>query len=385
MIGKYIVTQIILDEDLDTDSENEGLSFLIVGALVPADFEFGEKGRKSFGERYQALGDKWVLQSGVCVENVLYLAGIKKDCETYSFMIDIDDESVKKLFSVNDWKEITADLPSQTPYSEEADHYMDSFHDVKNVGDLEKALKERPDDPESLIVYHCLGQWPGLYMAVNPSPFSIVSTPGEAWRINNAWGVTMRLTNGLPHAFILPGEKSGLDSAERKNKNITPEDRRRIGDKADLIWRTVSSPEHDWAVAEAVPNWDPIGKKYRYEGTFKLPRQLHDILTARSDELGKKDHLRSEFVSGMIGGMFVLWLTLLGIAFGIIHTVRTKIGYSPGPVVQRASTIRLHHAYETAEEKVAEEKRQTRRREGRSSSISIARKETKFRLLRSSP
>ncbi|KAF8923259.1 hypothetical protein BGZ58_003187, partial [Dissophora ornata] len=265
---------------------------------------FDAKGRRSFGERYQALGDKWVLQSGVCVENVLYLAGIRADCKTYSalhsFMIDLDDPSVEKLFSVDDWKEITADLPSQTPYSELADLYMDSFHDIKNVEDLEKALKKRPGDPESLIIYHCLDQWLDLYKTVNPSPFSIVNTLGEAWWINNAWGVTMRLANGLPHAFILPGVKAGLDSAERKNKSTTSADRRRIGDKPDLIWRTVSAPERDWAVAEAAPNWDPIGKKYRYEGTFKLPRQLHDILTARSHELGKKDHLRGEFVTGLM-------------------------------------------------------------------------------------
>jgi hypothetical protein len=32
--------------------------------------------------------------------------------------------------------------------------------------------------------------------------------------------------------LILLGEKTGLDSAERKNKSIAPEDRRRIGYKA---------------------------------------------------------------------------------------------------------------------------------------------------------
>ncbi len=74
-------------------------------------------------------------------------------------MLDLDDPYVEKLFSKDDWKEITEDLPSQTPYSEAADLYMDSFHDVKSIEDLEKALRERPTEVECLIIYSCLDQW----------------------------------------------------------------------------------------------------------------------------------------------------------------------------------------------------------------------------------
>ncbi|KAG0335311.1 hypothetical protein BG004_008499, partial [Podila humilis] len=353
---------------------------------------FGEKGRRSFGERFEALGNKWILRSGTVVENVLYLAGSRVGCETYSafhsFMLDLDDPSVEKLFSEDDWKEIIDGLPSQTPYSEAADLYMDSFHDVKNIEDLEKALKERPTDTECLIIYHCLGQWLDLYKAVNPSPFSIVNTLGEAWWINNAWGACMKLANGLPHAFILPGEKTGHDSAERKNRSITSVDRRRIGCKADLIWRTISAPERDWAVAEAAPDWDPIGKKYRYEGTFKLPRQLHDILSARSHEVGDKNHLRGEFVTGLIiGGPVVQRVLLCWGSQGdnvtrLLRSRERRISSSVAQLMDsiwaihelllfRASTIRFQKSFERVNDQVAEEKRQARRKEGRSSSVSL--------------
>ncbi|KAF9105260.1 hypothetical protein BGX27_009710 [Mortierella sp. AM989] len=109
---------------------------------------------------------------------------------------------------------------------------MDSFYDVKDIEDFEKALKERSTGAECLIAF-------------KPSPFTIVNTLGEAWCINNTWVACMKLANGFPHAFILPGEKTGYDSAERKNKGITAVDRRRIGCRADLIWRTVAAPEQD--------------------------------------------------------------------------------------------------------------------------------------------
>ncbi|KAF9170941.1 hypothetical protein BGX21_008385 [Mortierella sp. AD011] len=35
---------------------------------------------------------------------------------------------------------------------------MVSFYKVNDIQDLKEALKERPSDPEALIVYHCLNQ-----------------------------------------------------------------------------------------------------------------------------------------------------------------------------------------------------------------------------------
>ncbi|KAF9345535.1 hypothetical protein BGX26_003020 [Mortierella sp. AD094] len=118
-----------------------------------------EKGRKSFGERYKRLGETWVLQSGTVVEDVLFEAGSKTNCDTYRFMLDLDDPSVKRLFSLEDWKEITAGLPSQALYSDAAAIYLDSFCNVKTFEDLEKALRIRPGDEECQLVYHCLVQW----------------------------------------------------------------------------------------------------------------------------------------------------------------------------------------------------------------------------------
>lgn len=42
--------------------------------------------------------------------------------------------------------------------------------------------------------------------------------------------------------------------------------------------------------------------KYRNEGVFKLPRQLHDILVARTSEVGGVDSLRKEYICGLLTG-----------------------------------------------------------------------------------
>ncbi|KAF9098172.1 hypothetical protein BGX27_000843 [Mortierella sp. AM989] len=226
-------------------------------------------------------------------------------------MIDVNDPNTASLFSKVDWEEITADLPSQATYSEEVFSYLDSFSEVNTIGDLEKVLSDRPTDPDSRIVYECLLHWLDLFKITDPSPFSVIDALGEMWWLQNAWGATGKLTLGVPHAFILPGEKASIDSTERINGNLTSADVKRVGSKEDLIWRTLMALECDWGVAEAATEWDSMSMKYRYESTHKLPRVLHDILVGRTTEAGSVDALRSEYVSGLIFGGPVVQRVLL--------------------------------------------------------------------------
>ncbi|KAF9368274.1 hypothetical protein BGX21_006696, partial [Mortierella sp. AD011] len=87
-----------------------------------------------------------------------------------------------------------------------------------------------------------------------------------------------------------------------RNQDITTTDRKKIGVKADFLWRTISSPDIDWSAGESATTWDPASVKYRNEGVFKLPRQLHDILIARTCEAGGVDFLRQEYVCGLMTG-----------------------------------------------------------------------------------
>lgn len=107
---------------------------------------------------------------------------------------------------------------------------------------------------------------------------------------------------------MLTGDMTGVDSSMRRNHkermiNTTPHVlRKKMGIRADLIWRTMLAPEKDWAIGEAARIWDDMAQKYSNESTFKLPRQLHDVLMARSMEVGGPERMRGVLVSGLVIG-----------------------------------------------------------------------------------
>ncbi|KAF9407767.1 hypothetical protein BGZ76_005994, partial [Entomortierella beljakovae] len=130
-----------------------------------------------------------------------------------------------------------------------------------------------------------------------PSPFTMIGALGEHWWQQNAWGLCSQIACGTPNSYVLPGEKTGLESVERRNANNALTDGKKSGYMTDLIWGTNGPPDQDWAAVEAATVWDPLVDKYKYEGTFKLPRHMHDILSSRSFETSV-DVLRDECVSG---------------------------------------------------------------------------------------
>ncbi|GJJ75369.1 hypothetical protein EMPS_07727 [Entomortierella parvispora] len=144
-----------------------------------------------------------------------------------------------------------------------------------------------------------MDQWEELLNSES-SPFPVASQLGEEWWKDNAWGVCRRLATGIEDAFIIMGEKTGHGSTDRRNQDISTIDRKKIGVRTDFLWSTVSSPDIDWSVGESTTLWDPVSMKYRNEGVVKLPRQLHDILVARTGEVGGINSLRKEYVCGLL-------------------------------------------------------------------------------------
>ncbi|KAF9157523.1 hypothetical protein BGX21_003997 [Mortierella sp. AD011] len=74
------------------------------------------------------------------------------------------------------------------------------------------------------------------------------------------------------------GEMTGVDSTARRNNKMhmkmeTPQETKNMGVRADFIWRSLYTPEKDWAIGEAARVWDELSPKYADEANFKLPRQ----------------------------------------------------------------------------------------------------------------
>ncbi|KAF8931921.1 hypothetical protein BGZ47_011628 [Haplosporangium gracile] len=186
---------------------------------------------------------KWTLESGTVVEDILLEAGkqMKDFHPIHSFMLDLRDKITWQLFSKEDWIEICDNLPDGSPYSKEASGYLDEFERVETLKDLQDLLDKHPRHIESQLK--------------------------ERWAEDNV--------------------------RKRKEKN---------GVRADLVWRTVTSPETDWAMAGAAEVWCLQGNKYISESKFKLPRQLLDVLIDQTMEVGGANELRDAMVSGLIIG-----------------------------------------------------------------------------------
>ncbi|KAF9181405.1 hypothetical protein BGZ50_005520 [Haplosporangium sp. Z 11] len=207
-------------------------------------------------------------------------------------MIDLKDPYTQGLFSKQDWAEIMSDLPDPVLYGSSTLAYMDTFKAVDTIEDLKVRLKDRPDGVELELVHMCL----------------VNCNLSESWWMSQAWGICSQLSKGVPGSFILTGDITGLNSTIRRNNkerqtNAIPHAmRKKMGVRADLIWRTMAVPEKDWGIGETVRAWEDLGQKYTHESTFKLPRQLHDVLTARTVEVGGPSIMRDVLVSGLIIG-----------------------------------------------------------------------------------
>ncbi|KAF9996567.1 hypothetical protein BGZ65_007847, partial [Modicella reniformis] len=371
-------------KDSDASKAEEGVDNKKKKGFVP----FSEIGRRSLQRRYSTLGLKWVLESGTIVEDVLFAAGEKLSVyhPIQSFMIDIQDRYTQGLFSEQDWTEIKRDIPSSTPYTEAAVEYLDTFDTVTTINDLRTRLRTRPDNVELELIHTCLVNWLNLYETETPSPFSMGGNLPELWWVTQAWGVCSQLAKGVPGSFILMGEMTGIDSTARRNNKDrittpTPHATRKKLVRADLIWRSMIVPGKNWGIGEAARVWDEPAQKYVHESTFKLPRQLHDVLVARTQEVGGADRMRDVLVSGLvIAGPCIQRIALCWSAKGtnVTRLVRSKMARLDSSVKNmstsllalhqillfRSSTMHLMQTYDRANELCNEERRQDRHRQG---------------------
>ncbi|KAG0359922.1 hypothetical protein BGZ54_009769 [Gamsiella multidivaricata] len=221
--------------------------------------QFTDDSRRSLPRRYDVLRPKWTLESGTVVEDVLNDAGkeLAVSHPIHAFMIDIQDPFTKKLFNQNDWDEILKGIPKTTGYSDSASAFMGKFDEVSSLNDLKTRLDSSPaQDAECELIHSCLKNWTNIY-EMNPSPFALEGKLSEKWWETHAWGVCNNLCKGIPGCFMMVGEMTGKDSTARRNfkmhaKEETPQDsRKRMGLRADFIWRSMLSPEKDWAIGEA--------------------------------------------------------------------------------------------------------------------------------------
>ncbi|OAQ31248.1 hypothetical protein K457DRAFT_30792 [Linnemannia elongata AG-77] len=277
-------SNVVESEDEETGDTEDG-SF-----LAP----FTEQDRKSFADTFLKIQNKVLLPSGNHVEDVLFAAGVTKNQHSllHSFIIDVDDDSVRELFQEEDWTFIMKEQNMSVELDDkDIVKTLDALKDAGSAEAIMEILNHRPlrlgnayrmdHDYELKWLFDSVSKWIDIYTM----PFSVFTSDATLeyfWR-SQVWGVLDTLFYDIPNTLMIGGEGHGIESKQRRNQQQPGRTLRKAGgSKSDGYLRSFGSTKSDWLTIEGARNWDPFAKKYKMEAYWKLARQMHDIFRART-------------------------------------------------------------------------------------------------------
>ncbi|KAF9158065.1 hypothetical protein BGX21_003863 [Mortierella sp. AD011] len=232
-------------------------------------------------KRYEEMNpsDFWRLSSGRHVETVLFQASLTGQAtfKMRSYTIDFHCKRTRALFTDEEWDEMSQlnnfELPrlpqSTIEYITQARKALVNGQHVTSV----------PMPTEDQFATH-------LYKA-KPSPFGNKCLSETYWN-RQGWPILKELLSDVDGITMVDGEKHGLESAKRKNKDRkidleTPPTRKLTGKKLDLLARDTTD-SRDWMVVESMGGWDEKSTKFLLEADVVLFKELHLIATHRTKE-----------------------------------------------------------------------------------------------------
>ncbi|KAI5838943.1 hypothetical protein DFP73DRAFT_615846 [Morchella snyderi] len=248
---------------------------------------------KHFAESFRCMdkSQKWLLPSGICVEDQLYncFKNAPKECAVHSWVIDIRDTSVQGCFpEEKDWEAICAAVPPMPDPNLSFVRSMLQFATLRTADQLRDYLDITPAfKPEEL---------PNL-------------TPEE--RLGRRWvNTVLRCWSDLcqtPNVFEqnhreFCGESKSLCTTDRKNLHPEHKKRKRIGHLYDGILQING---HEVGVAEHARYFAGEKEKKWVADTLKVVKVLHDML------YHLQMHVHPDSPSGL-GGLHVVGMVTAG-------------------------------------------------------------------------
>ncbi|KAG1490464.1 hypothetical protein G6F47_012252 [Rhizopus delemar] len=248
---------------------------------------------RKFESSFKAMDDqmKWKLCSGRTVEDVLYDYGMELEREhaVHSFILDTSNPEMKKLFTGQEWGEITRETELETTNLPESILNLIQEMNKKNIKEVKRVLlkyaeirySDYPTSDEFHIDKICYAIESLLHLYErNPNPLLIKQQ--EQWYNSNVWvPVIDKFFGNLDGINCTRDNKSSFSSGKRKRESQERIGRKRIGYKPDMIIQAVREGNRplEFGACEAASFYDgPTGKKYKYESRLKLPKTLKDML-----------------------------------------------------------------------------------------------------------
>ncbi|KAG0331889.1 hypothetical protein BG004_001466 [Podila humilis] len=274
---------------------------------------FTSEDYRIFAEAYLNIRQKVTLPSGRILEDVLFQEGLTKKTHhlIHSFIVDEDDDGVRRLFDSGDWTFITAERPREVVLDDlDVVTLLESFQGLASTSDVMKALQDRParlganynfsKDFELKWLFDSISKWADLYN-IQPNVFTIDGLTEYFWR-SNVWSILDSLFYDLPNFILVGGESWGIESTKRRNQQKKSGGKKIGGSKGDGYLREFGPKRADWLSIEGAKQWDTDGIKYKRESTWKIGRQLHDILRSRIGEMDPKRAMDLNTYGFIFGG-----------------------------------------------------------------------------------
>ncbi|KAH0608758.1 uncharacterized protein H6S33_001892 [Morchella sextelata] len=233
--------------------------------------------------RRMTADSMWKLPSGAYVEDVLRNApGLAR-----SFVIDVLDPSVEKLFDPDDWPEILAQVPPWPDIDEKLVSSMERFWDAESPAQLRKILGStsflKEDEQYNRAENYDL-DWIDLcfrmLLPLYEDPDQILlKDHNEQWYTINIWSVIVdRCLQNLSGITLRRGETTSIESTARRNRDrVATTRRKRLGARFDGLAQD-NNGQLEYLAMETSRTFDGETSSKWLCDTRKVAKSLHGML-----------------------------------------------------------------------------------------------------------
>ncbi|PKY39711.1 hypothetical protein RhiirA4_538298 [Rhizophagus irregularis] len=259
-----------------------------------------------------AENKKWKLSSEKIVEDTMFRYGMKLNEESliHSWILDLEDTRLKKLFTKEEWNEIKVCNINKVPkIPEDLAEHMVSYAENDLRALRKKVLRSwiNPDDEYDprwqritnmkslkfrilIISIDCVISNKCTFYERNSSPLERDML--ENWYNINIWSIIFdRCFEQLEVVTCIRGESSSIASSERKNKDRNLDKRKKMGRRNDRTIRERNG-RCEFRLVEAAKKFEENSTKWLKE-SFKTPKIMRDMLVqlmsvVKNDDRAKK-------------------------------------------------------------------------------------------------
>ncbi|RUP43615.1 hypothetical protein BC936DRAFT_136940 [Jimgerdemannia flammicorona] len=231
---------------------------------------------------------KWILTSGTCVEDVLFenCKQLQEESLLHSWIIDLDDNEVERMFSKEDWAEIARGMKRLPQVDEKFAKSIVRFAEVTTTTQLREILEMtsfKKKDERYYRQLHYDAEWADLVMWKLLTEFedpnnALCKNHLEGWYDANVWSfIVHHSLRSIAGMELIRKESTTVASTARKNRKRTNGQRTKMGHRSDGIVRAYVN-DIEYGAIEVSRDFKGITGTKWLRDAHKLVKTLHDML-----------------------------------------------------------------------------------------------------------